>query len=301
MEHGMEIELSSLDLRYEGHRLRDRAGEARLLASMAERGIAEPLEGVAQGAQYVLLNGFKRCRCARQLGLASVPYVSLGEDAVMGIVALLRASNDRALGILEQASFVDELKRLHAMSLAEIATALSRSKAWVSLRLGLLGEMTPVVRQRLFTGQFPAYAYMYSVRPFMRINGIKQADIEQFVIALSGKPLSMREIECLAQGYFHGGELLREQIRQGNVALPLEHFTNSVPAVDGCTVFEQAMLKDLEGAQKHLQRVSGNCADPRLASPAFRAQAHLLLASLLSRTPAFLESVRNLHDRCGQT
>jgi hypothetical protein len=187
------------------------------------------------------------------------------------------------------------------MSLAEIAAALSRSKAWVSLRLGLLGEMTPVVRQKLFTGHFPAYAYMYSVRPFMRINGIKQADIEQFVIALSGKPLSMREIECLAQGYFHGGELLREQIRQGNVALPLEHFTNSVPAVDGCTVFEQAMLKDLEGAQKHLQRVSGNCADPRLASPAFRAQAHLLLASLLSRTPAFLESVRNLHDRCGQT
>ena len=38
----MEIELSSLDLRYEGHRLRDRAGEARLLTSMAERGIALP-------------------------------------------------------------------------------------------------------------------------------------------------------------------------------------------------------------------------------------------------------------------
>ena len=110
MEHGMEIELASLDLRYEGHRLRDRAGEARLLTSMAERGIADPLEGVEQTTQHVLLNGFKRCRCARLLGLTSVPYQSMGEDAAMGIVALLRASNDRALGILEQASFVGELK-----------------------------------------------------------------------------------------------------------------------------------------------------------------------------------------------
>ncbi len=40
------VELSSLDLRYEGHRLRDDAREARLLASIAERGIEDPLEGV---------------------------------------------------------------------------------------------------------------------------------------------------------------------------------------------------------------------------------------------------------------
>ncbi len=33
------VELSSLDLRYEGHRLRDPAGEARLRASIAERGV----------------------------------------------------------------------------------------------------------------------------------------------------------------------------------------------------------------------------------------------------------------------
>ena len=68
----------------------------------------------------------------------------------------------------------------------------------------------------------------------------------------------------------------------------------------GCTLFEQAMLKDLEIAQKYLQRVSAKSHDPRLASGAFRAQAQLLLAGLLSRAPAFLESVRELHDRCGQ-
>lgn len=296
----VEIELSSLDLRYEGHRMRDRAGEARLLAAVAERGIAEPLEGVDEGERHVLLNGFKRWRCARKLGLTSVPYVSLGEDAAMGIVALLRASNDRALGLLEQAGFVDELKRLHQMSVAEIAESLSRSIGWVSMRLGLLAEMPPVVRQKLLAGAFSVYAYMYSVRPFMRMNGAGRDEVGQFVAALSGKRLSVREIEYLAHGYFRGSEALREQIRHGNVALPLQQLKRSAQAADGCTAFEQAMLKDLEIAQKYMQRVMGKSHDRRLSSLAFRAQAQLLLAGLLSRASTFFQSVKDLHDRCAQ-
>jgi hypothetical protein len=44
----------------------------------------------------------------------------------------------------------------------------------------------------------------------------------------------------------------------------------------------------------------GKSADRRLQSAVFRAQAHLLLAGMLSRLPVFFESVRQLHDRCGQ-
>jgi len=295
-----EIELSSLDLRYEGYRMRNRAGEARLLASICERGIVEPLEGVDVEQRHVLLNGFKRWRCARRLGLATAPYLSLGEDAALGIVALLRASNDRALSLLEQAGFVDELKRLHGMNVAQIAEALARSKGWVSMRLGLLCEMTPTVRGNLFAGVFPVYAYMYSVRPFMRMNEGGREEIEQFVTALSGKRLSVREIEHLAHGYFRGGEALREQIRAGNVALPLERLKQAATHADGCAPFEQAMLKDIEIAQKYMQRVMGKSPDPRLKSAAFRAQAQLLLAGLLNRATAFFQSVRQLHDRCGQ-
>ena len=52
--------------------------EERLLASIAQRGIEEPLEGVEVKERSVLLNGFKRYRCARKLRLATVPYSSLG-------------------------------------------------------------------------------------------------------------------------------------------------------------------------------------------------------------------------------
>ena len=66
-----EVELASLDLRYESFRLKAPAVEERLLGSIAQRGIEEPLEGVEVQERGVLLNGFKRYRCARKLRLAS--------------------------------------------------------------------------------------------------------------------------------------------------------------------------------------------------------------------------------------
>jgi hypothetical protein len=166
------VELSSLDLRYEGHRLRDNAREARLLSSIAERGVEEPLEGVDTSATRFLLNGFKRCRCARKLGIGCVPYVSLGEEEATGIVNLMRASTDKGLGILEQARFVVDLVSIHGMSVAEVAQTLSRSKGWVSMRRSLLEEMSPAIQAILFRGAFPVYSYMYTLRPFMRMNAV---------------------------------------------------------------------------------------------------------------------------------
>jgi len=83
--------------------------EERLLVSIAQRGIDEPLEGVQREQANVLLNGFKRYRCAHKLQLRTVPYASLGEEEVAAIMNLLRISNNRALSILEQAAFIDEL------------------------------------------------------------------------------------------------------------------------------------------------------------------------------------------------
>jgi len=68
-----EIELSSLDLRYEGYRMKNPGLEERLLVSIAQRGIEEPLEGVQRQQASILLNGFKRYRCAHKLQLRSVP------------------------------------------------------------------------------------------------------------------------------------------------------------------------------------------------------------------------------------
>ena len=293
-----EVERSQLDLRFEGYRMKNAGLEARLLSSMAHQGIQEPLEGALVGSSHILLNGFKRVRCAHKLQIHTVPFRSLGADEVAAIVQLLRGARDKSLSLLEQARFVDELKNTRGLGVAEIAAHLSRSKAWVSLRLGLLAQMSPLVREQLFAGAFPVYSYMYTVREFMRLNGAAQVD--PFVQALSGKKLSVRQIEQLAHGFFRGPESFRAEILQGNVALALKQLDQAPPDPDGCNEFERVLLHDLETLQKYQQRVLGKCSDSRLKSRAFFAQAHLLTGSLLSRTTAFHQTLSQFHDRCGQ-
>lgn len=297
---GREVELSTLDLRYEGYRMRNPALEARLLASIAQRGIEEPLEGVDTKDGSVLLNGFKRYRCARKLGIGMAPYASLGEDEALGIMNLLRVSNNKTLGILEQSRFIDELRKFHKLSVAEIAAELSRSKSWVSMRLGLIGEMSEKVREKMFSGSFPVYPYMYTLRQFMRMNGVKKQEIEEFVVAVSGKKLSVRDIEQLAHGYFRGPESFREAIQQGHVGLPLQWIRQVPGDPDGCNEYEGVLLKDLEITQKYMQRVMGKAEDRRLKTRVFHAQANLLTAGILSKARAFFETLRKLHDRSGQ-
>jgi len=295
-----EIELSQLDLRYEGFRMKNPGQEARLLASIAQRGVEEPLEGVDAGPVRVLLNGFKRHRCAVRLSIQRVPYASLGTDEVAGIMGLLRLSNTRALSLLEQARFIDELKSVQKMSVAQIAADLFRSKAWVSMRLGLMSEMTPSIREKLFSGAFPVYSYMYTLRQFMRMNGVKRPEVEEFVSAVSGKKLSVRDIEQLAHGFFRGPDSFRQEILKGNLALPLERMAQTPQDPDGCSEPERVLLKDLEIVQKYMQRVMGKGEDPRIKSRNFHAQCHLLAGGILSRNNAFLHSIRQLHDRSGQ-
>ena len=294
------VELSSLNLRYEDHRQRDPAREARLLASLAERGIEEPLEGVNTAEARFLLNGFKRYRCAKKLGIAAVPYVSLGPEEATGILSLMRGSTDKGLGILEQARFLVDLLTVHGLSLTEVAQTLSRSQGWISMRRNLLEEMSPAIQQILFRGAFPVYCYMYTLRPFRRMKSISPEEIERFMKAVSGQRRSVRDIELLAQGYFRGPASLRDAIMGGKLGWSLEQLKHVPEDREGCNEFERVLLHEMQTLRKSLQRVMLKCQDERLRSRAFYAQANLLTGGLLSQFEPFCERMREFYDRSGQ-
>lgn len=58
------------------------------------------------------------------------------------------------------------------MAHGDIADLLQKSKSWVSMRAGILGEMTDYVGKRVFNGDFPVYSFMYTLRKFIRMNSI---------------------------------------------------------------------------------------------------------------------------------
>jgi len=295
-----QVEIASLDLRYEGFRMKSPGVEKALLMSIMEKGIRDPVQGVDTNDARILLDGFKRLRCAQKLGIGKAPYVSMGADEVLGIIELIRISNAKSLTILEQARFVDELKSFHRMSTAEIAELLERSKSWVSVRTGIMAEMSDYILDQIFKGRFPVYSYMYTLRPFIRINGIQNRELDDFVRSVSGKNLSIRNIEILANGYFRGSEALRKQIKSGHITWALGRLKESHTAPSGCSQIESAMIRDLEILSKYMQRVATKTKNPKYKTNAFFAQANLLTGGILRQADSFLTAIRTFHDRTGQ-
>ena len=274
--------------------------EKALLLSILEKGIRDPLCGIDTQPSRILLDGFKRYRCAKKLGLSIVPYRSLGSDEVSGIIELIRMSNATSLGILEQAKLMDELKSVHHMSVSEIAGLVDKSKGWVGMRVGLIGQMSPLVMGKIFDGKFPVYAYMYTLRPFIRMNGVNKKEIDEFVGSVAGKKLSIRDIEILAHGYFKGGDELRRQIKGGDILWALSQLKEASANAGDCTELEKQMLRDLEITRKYMQRVTCKSQDNRFTTSGFFAQANLLSGGILRQLAPFTQAIRQFHDRTGQ-
>ncbi len=297
-----QIELSSLDLKYETCRIRSRHEEKRLQDSILERGIREPLQGVeGKDGRLILLDGFKRVRCARKLNIAIAPWQSLGDEAWVGIAEILRRSTARSLTILEQARLIDELQKIHQLTCGDIALLLEKSKGWVSMRSGMIRKMSRTARDQIFKGRFPAYAYMYILRSFMRMNKVTGADVDEFILSVAGKELSIREIELLAHGWFKGPPEVRSQIAGGDPAWVVDQMKTVARESTGCTGAEQKAIHTLEILQSSMQKALCHSRDDRLSSASFKAIANQISEDILNRMPQFSQSMRRLYDQTRQT
>ena len=196
MAVSIEVEICELDLRYEKKRLKCVSRERQLRMSIMEVGITDSLWGVVLlSGEKILLDGFKRLRCARKIGLQVVPFESLGNDETSGIIAMLRAANRAAISLLEQAVFVEELNKTQGLNVSEIALRLQKSKSWVSVRLKTFSEMSEATKLSILEGRFPLYSYLYTLHPFRRLEGsASKFEMDEFIGITSGKGLSTREI-----------------------------------------------------------------------------------------------------------
>jgi hypothetical protein len=296
-----KVEIIDLDLRYENSRLKSKKTERALLTSIIEHDIQEPLKGIDSGnGNKILLDGFKRYRCARKLHIGIVPFRSFGSDESLGIIKFIRTSSARPLTILEQAKMIKELQEKHGLLYRDIADLLQKSKAWVSMRAGILEEMSEYVTKQVFDGNIPVYSFMYTLRKFIRMNSITANEIDEFVKLISGKDLSIRNIDLLANGFFKGSDNIRQQIKNGNITWGLNQLQKTSSRINECTTAEQGMLKDLESVQRYMQKITCKIRDDDFGNTAFHAQADILAEGIINIADNFMTAVRGLYDRCEQ-
>lgn len=294
------IERNSLDLRFEHTRQKDTAVERRLLSSIMERDIVDPLlvSLCKETGSAVLLDGFKRVRCAAKLNKNIVMVEYIGEDVVDGVLSFLRRDQTGGLCILEQAGLIEELHKKYGLGVSDIARRLERSPSWVSVRLGMIGELSDLVREKILSGAFPARAYMYGIKVFTRVNKTGSSSINVFVEAVSGKGLGTRDLIALSRAYFTGGLTVQRMIVEGDAHQTVKLLAaQSGPCADGTlSAGQQSFINNLKTIAGVMSRVVASAPSLTAGTARYMQYVNTWSAVIDKSLAAFSQTIKELHD-----
>jgi hypothetical protein len=294
--------LSDLDLRFEHLRQRDYQAERILLESIRLCGIATALVVITDSTSQrpILIDGFKRCRCAANLGIDSVPLQSIEADIKTGLLLFLRQCRQHGLTDLEYAAVIDQLHKSHAMTLSAIASFLGCSVAWVSLRHGLLEQMSLTVRRLILAGKLPLRCWLYAMRPFTRVKGVDQTVVDRLVCAVAGKALSTRQLFLLTHAYFTGSPLIRQKIEDG-------HLQQVLAALRGMALDDPArrtpdgqIIEELGQARCCIDRLIAILPKAQAGDEAICLESNIIAGAILRSMRNFVHIVKEYYDRTGQ-
>ncbi len=159
-----------------------------LAASIAARGVIEPIVVRPQAGRFQIIAGERRWRAAQLAGLERVPVVVRdASDEDVGLLALVENLQREDLNPIEEALAFRRLADAGGMTHGAIATEVGRSRTAVTNTLRLL-ELTPHVRRLVETGKLRAAA----ARALVPLDAVTQAALAEEIVR---GDLSVREVE----------------------------------------------------------------------------------------------------------
>jgi ParB/RepB/Spo0J family partition protein len=141
-----DIDLAELGESLAALRLCDAAAIEAMRRSLARHGQLDTIHVFATAGQLEILDGFKRVRAARALGLRSLRAHVADVDRVEAKILLVALHDRRGLTEIEEAWLIRSLYRDEGLSQPAIAARLGRHKSWVFRRLMLVEALDPAVQ-----------------------------------------------------------------------------------------------------------------------------------------------------------
>ena len=213
----LDLDLHRLELRFAGARLVEpRAVEG--IARSIERGgqivpciaVADPpVEPGEGGGRLVLIDGYRRVAALRRLGRDTARVECWPCDLAEALLGLLARNQSRLFAAIEEALLLRELVHGLGLSQHEVARRSGRDASWVSRRLQLVLALPDAALVAVREGLLSNWAASRVVVPLARANA-EHAD--RLLQALSGAPLSTRELRCWFEHYQGASRATRERL-----------------------------------------------------------------------------------------
>jgi len=144
--HEQEIELAELGDSLSALRLCEAAALEAMRRSLLRHGQLDALSVFALAGQLEILDGFKRVRAARALGLRTLRARVADVDVAEAKILLVALHDRRGLTELEEGWLIRSLYRDHHLTQPAIAARLGRHKSWVFRRLMLVEALDAAVQ-----------------------------------------------------------------------------------------------------------------------------------------------------------
>ena len=188
VQETMAIPITRIGERFAPLRIADPVAEQAMLRSMVKYGQQTPVVvcRIADGDPE-LLDGFKRLRAGRQLGIKelTVRTLDVGLRACKAAMLLLNRVG-RPITSMEEALVVHSLCHEDGLNQVEIATLLNCHKSWVCRRLALIERLCDEAQESIRLGLLP-------VSSGAELSRLQRCNQEHLLAAIRKQKLTWRE------------------------------------------------------------------------------------------------------------
>jgi ParB/RepB/Spo0J family partition protein len=189
-EHERDVDLAELGERLAALRLCEASALEAMRRSLARYGQLSALCLFADGGQLEIVDGFKRVRAARALGLKTLRARVADVDVVGAKVVLAALHERRGLTELEEAWLIRSLYREHGLTQPAIAARLGRHKSWVFRRLMLVEALDPAVQADVRLG-------LLAPRAAVAVSQLPRGNQHELAALIIRRGLTVRQTELV--------------------------------------------------------------------------------------------------------
>ncbi len=154
---GTEVDLHRLATPFAHTRVQRPQQVRRLMTSIDADGQRVPLAVVAQGAGFVLIDGYQRWAALRRLGRDTAQVEVWDGPLSAALVQVLARHQGRAFEPIEQAWMLSAALA-EGLSQHALASALGQDPSWVSRRLALLTALSEPLQEAVRDGVLSSWA-----------------------------------------------------------------------------------------------------------------------------------------------
>ena len=200
-----EIPLSEFDLSLSRMRVMNLARIEQVERSMHLHGQLQPVVARVCEQGYQIIDGFKRCYKASDLGMKTLQCLVLDVDEAQARVLMLSYNRTpQTMESWEEALVLKDLVERYDVSQRELSKMTGYSRSWVSRRLGLVSKIDEEVASQIRMGVLSGS----HARALMRLPRGNQAEVAR---AIHSWRLTSRESDSLVDAYLEAEDVTHQR------------------------------------------------------------------------------------------